>query len=356
MKSTFPIEKKKEIEVKKIVTHENPDLDSLGSAWLAKQFGKKKFPGIKEVAIEFLPGGLKMPDERQGDQWLEENNILVLDMGGGIFDHHQHPAEDNRRKLRCAATLMAEFLGIKENPALAEILRAIAQNDLYGHSTLLSLPRLIKDRNAIGKNPLDTFRVVSEWLNDIYEAQKKFVEAGNELKGNVKISQVSSDGKKIKIAKIQTDNKQAAKALRHKEKPDVIIVKNSKGNFQIFNNVVDNQSTTSLNETIKILRYEEQKKTDQITVTDSKILSQEGTVLGPGIELWHYIKNPKNGLEMLLNGSFSVQKPPTHLSEEEVMRAVLIGVDQQYFTPKCNQECSNCEFNPYDLKRCKTNS
>ena len=346
MESTFAI--------RKIVCHQSADLDCYGSIWLAKRFGQKKFPGVKEAPVEFLPGGLTMPDGRNGDQWLQDG-ILVLDMGGGTFDHHQYSADDNRKELRCATTLLADSLGIREDPALKKLLKAIALNDLYGQNGPLDLAQLIKDRNTTGKDPFGTLKMVYQWLDDLYDAQKRFVEATEEIEGTVEISELSISGdRKIKVAKARTDNPHAMKAIRHKLEGDIIMVKNSGGNIQLFNRVINNRPTASLRDTVKILKYEEQKKTGKVTVTDGHLLGEEGTVAGPGIELWHYMKNPKIGLEMVLNGSFTVQKPPTQLTEQEVMRAILIGVDEEYFAPECNNNCQSCQFYPYGLKRCSS--
>jgi len=341
---------KSTLKIKKTVSHQSPDLDALGAIWLAKKFGQKKFSGIDKAPIEFLPGGLIMPDGRTGDDWLKDG-ILVVDMGGGRFDHHQYSSKDNQQNQRCAATLVAEFLEIREDLALKQILQSIAINDLFGESRAMDLAHLIKDRNAIDKDPQETFAIVSQWLDDAYAAQQLFVEA-LEVKSTTAILSLTGD-RKIKIATALTDNPQAAKALRSNLKADVVMIKNSRGNVQIFNRTVDGVQTVGFGDVVRILRYEEQRKAGKITVTDWK-LGQEKAVPGPGIELWYYLANPRNGIEMLLNGSQTVEKPPTQLSEDEIMRAITIGIDQDYCSPGCNpQECSKCEFYPYGLKRCQ---
>lgn len=340
------------IKIEKIIGHQNPDLDTFGFIWIAKKFGGKEFPGVSDALVEFIPGGPLMPDGRTGDEWLKDG-ILVGDMGGGQHDHHQFHPEENRKNQRCATTLIADFLGIKNDPALTQILRRIVKSDLFGGDYPLDLAKLIKDANTSGKDPLETMKLVFSWLDIAYEAQKLFAKALEGLEKKAEICELTKlDKSKIKIALTDTDEPQELKAIRFQLKVDVIARFAKTGNVQIFNRVFDNQATVTLKEVIKIIRFEEQKKAGKITVTNE--LEKEGTIPGPGIGIWHYLRSPKNNSEMILNGSFTVEKQPTKLSREEILRAILIGLDEGYFAPECKKvECSNCSFNPYRLKRCR---
>lgn len=342
------------IEIRKIIGHRNPDLDTFGFIWIVRKFGEKEFTGINNAPVEFLPGGVSMPDGRTGDEWLKDG-VLVGDMGGGQNDHHQFHPEDNRKNQRCATTLIADFLGLRNDLALEPIIRSIAKNDLFGGSYPLDLAKLIKDSNSIGKDPLETMKLIFSWLDIAYEAQKLFVEAVEDSKSEVEICKLPMSNKsKIMIATTNTDNPQKLKALRFKLKVDVIARLAKTGNVQIFNRVEKNQATVTLKEVIKIIRFEEQKKAGKITVPFGNELEKEGTILGPGIDIWHYLRSPKNHSEMILNGSFTVEKPPTKLTREEILRAILIGLDKEYFAPECPKvECPNCSFYPYVLKRCR---
>lgn len=339
-------------KIEKIIGHQNPDLDTFGSIWIAKKFGEKEFLGVSDAPVEFLPGGPLMPDGRTGDEWLKDG-VLVVDMGGGQFDHHQYHPEENRKNQRCATTLMADFLGIKDEPALASILYCVAYNDLLGGTHPLDLAKLIKDSNTISKDPMETMKLVFAWLDIAYEAQKRFVVAMEDLKNEVEICELTRANKtKIKIAVTNTDNEQKLKALRFKLQVDAIVRFAKTGNVQIFNRVVKNQATVTLKEVVKIIRFEEQKKAGKITVTNE--LEKEGTIPGPGIEIWHYLKSPTNNSEMILNGSLTVKKPPTKLTREEILKAILIGLDEMYFAPECKKvKCADCSFYPYKLKRCR---
>ena len=52
--------------------------------FLLTKFGQEKYPGIKDSSIEIwqeLPAGDTLSS-------LEEKGVLLLDVGGGKFDHH----------------------------------------------------------------------------------------------------------------------------------------------------------------------------------------------------------------------------------------------------------------------------
>lgn len=67
--------------MKIIVTHLNPDLDAIASAWLVKKF----LPGWNEARIEFIPQG-----ETFNNQPVDNNpHVLHVDTGMGKLDHHR---------------------------------------------------------------------------------------------------------------------------------------------------------------------------------------------------------------------------------------------------------------------------
>lgn len=67
--------------MKMIVTHFNPDLDAVTSAWLIKKF----LPGWKTAKIVFIPAGKTYQDMPVDSQ----PEILHVDTGLGKCDHHQ---------------------------------------------------------------------------------------------------------------------------------------------------------------------------------------------------------------------------------------------------------------------------
>lgn len=82
--------------VKKIVTHQGPDLDAVTSVWLIKRF----MSGWEKTGVCFVPAG----ETWEGQPVDSDPNVLHVDTGLGKFDHHQLD-EDT-----CAAKKIFDFL------------------------------------------------------------------------------------------------------------------------------------------------------------------------------------------------------------------------------------------------------
>lgn len=83
--------------MKIIVTHFAPDVDAVTSIWLLKRF----LPGWEDAEVAFVPAGSTL----NGDIVDSDKDILHVDTGMGILDHHQTD-EDT-----CAARRTLEFVG-----------------------------------------------------------------------------------------------------------------------------------------------------------------------------------------------------------------------------------------------------
>jgi len=82
--------------MRKIVTHQAPDLDAITSVWLVKKF----LPGWEEAEVLFMSAG-----ETLDDQPVDSDpNVLHVDTGLGKFDHHQLDEDE------CAAKKIFDFL------------------------------------------------------------------------------------------------------------------------------------------------------------------------------------------------------------------------------------------------------
>ncbi|MCA9371939.1 hypothetical protein KC726_03500 [Candidatus Woesebacteria bacterium] len=66
---------------KTIVTHISPDLDAIASSWLIKRY----LPGWESADHAFVPAGNTL-DNMKADS---DKNIIHVDTGLGMFDHHQ---------------------------------------------------------------------------------------------------------------------------------------------------------------------------------------------------------------------------------------------------------------------------
>ena len=83
---------------KMIVTHKNPDLDAIVSAWLLVRFDQ---PRYGDAALAFVPAG----GTYKGEPVDSDENITHVDVGMGRFDHHQKGVEGT-----CASKLVWHHL------------------------------------------------------------------------------------------------------------------------------------------------------------------------------------------------------------------------------------------------------
>src|SRR3989338_5691125 len=96
----------------KIVLPTRSQPDTLAAIFILKKFGEEKFPGIKEAKIDFwqaVPTG-------ETTESLDKKGVVLFDLGGGRFDHH------GRKPQTTASDLVADFLGVKDDPSLAKLL------------------------------------------------------------------------------------------------------------------------------------------------------------------------------------------------------------------------------------------
>lgn len=109
---------------KTIVTHFNPDIDALTSAWLIKRF----LTGWEKAKVEFVAAGKTL-----GDEPSDSNpDIIHVDTGRGRFDHHQ----DQARKPACQQVLdelKRKNDKFREDEALERLVDVVSEADVGSH-------------------------------------------------------------------------------------------------------------------------------------------------------------------------------------------------------------------------------
>ncbi len=122
-----------QIPVKKILTHQNPDLDAILSVLLLKKYGKEKFPGVEEAEVIFSSAN-SLPENKTTAE-LEKEGVLAVDIGGGRFDTHPVENQTDADKLEhSAADLVAEYLGVLEKEGWKDIIEYVRQHDVEGRN------------------------------------------------------------------------------------------------------------------------------------------------------------------------------------------------------------------------------
>jgi hypothetical protein len=97
--------------MKIVVTHSSPDLDAIASVWLIKKF----LPGWENASIKFVLAGeridggkWKNTNETSPIECIESDEVIHVDTGMGILDHHQTISDKV-----CAASLTWDYVKAK---------------------------------------------------------------------------------------------------------------------------------------------------------------------------------------------------------------------------------------------------
>lgn len=222
----------------KIILPTRPQPDTILGIFLLKNFGREKYPGTEKAKIEIWQ---ELPkNETSGS--LEKKGVLVLDLGGGKFDHHQ--------KGRTLSQLVAEDLEILNDSALQKLLTYGERDDKYGLGTISSDPidkafglsGLIASLNrTFTKNPEKVIETILPLIEAHYLEERKRVEElprefEEKLKtGQVDVFEVKQGNKKLKVVVLESDNLSMAGWLRSSEgmKADVVCQKVSSGYVNI---------------------------------------------------------------------------------------------------------------------------
>lgn len=298
--------------VNKLVTHVMPHIDEICAFWLLRTFGESFFPGVKTAPVEFWSaGGAELT--KTADDFLKEGTLLV-GIGGGMFD--EHPTLNNERKDRqCAATLVAEHLGLGDDPALEFIMDFVRRDDLNGSGSMFDIGSLSRKMYNVYP-PEVAMNWASMALDCVYSEQVRFAkEAAEEFRSKAKKYALKNGAT---VAVIESDNDLVAKFARSRRGgfASVVIQKNSTGNVQVFSNrkcpVRIDMAKIS-----QFIRLEEQKKKGKVITLKPEDLRRDGEVRGA--EEWHYFKKG----EMLFNGSLShPDVPPTNIDLDTIRRIV----------------------------------
>lgn len=222
----------------KIILPTRPQPDTILAIFLLKSFGKEKYPGVEKAEVEIWQ---ELPKGETANS-LEKKGVLVLDLAGGKFDHHQ--------KGKTLSQLLAEDLGVSEDSSLQKLLTYGERDDKFGLGTISSDPidkafglsGLIASLNkALAKNPEKVIEIILPLITaHCLEEKKKTQELPQEFKekikqGKAEIFETKQDKKKLKIVVLESDNLSMAGWLRASEgeRADIVCQKTSSGYVNI---------------------------------------------------------------------------------------------------------------------------
>lgn len=150
----------KEEKVWTIATHggfRHPD--ELIAIWLMKKYGENMFPGIGNARTIFINAGHNKAYLGKTAVEHANNGILLVDVGGGAFDH----SKDGQN---CSAARVAQALQITNLDEMALVAYAL-KNDLAGKTNEMDFARLLKE---ISRHPDAYADRVMSWGFNVLDA------------------------------------------------------------------------------------------------------------------------------------------------------------------------------------------
>lgn len=345
------------MRITRLVTHVKPHVDEIVSIWLLRKFGAEMFPGVETAEVEYWATGGKTPDGHTPEEY-EAEGALLIGVGGGRFDEHPS-AENGRKEEKCAATLIAEALGVHDDPALEKLLKFVSNNDLKGAASPFDIAYLAKLFHE--QYPNDPERVMNWVIAGIeakYYEQSQFFHATRvEFEKVARVEQMRGPKGNLPVAVIESDDAQMGKFARSQYgcQAAMVIQKRSSGNVFIQTN---QRFGLRLHDVVQTLRIREREVKGWKGQSDWKTLAVEGRV--EGAEEWWFQEKTQS----VFNGSLTATDvPPTRIPFEEIVQIVRIGIDPLSFEPSrtaqcvknvCNSSPRNpCPWYRYGLHRCR---
>lgn len=307
--------------------------DTLAAIFLLKKFGQERYPGIGIAHITIQ----QVVQDGESAQSLEKKGCLLIDMGGGRYDHHTKP------KGATASLLVANDLGVTEKPAISKLLEYARRDDLFGRGTIsedpidraFGLSALIYNLNksCVGR-PERVVEIIMPVLAGHYneevrrteELPREFMEA--EQAGKVRvIADIRQREKKLNVICIESDNGGMTGYLRSVSggRFDVVIQKMAIGHVNILTRPTKRLDLRSLACIIRIREAEISGKQ-----LEEDIFSLCRPARHPGVKEWYY----DHATNSLQNGGLHPKEiPATKIPWDEFPKLVEAGLSEKLFNP-----------------------
>ncbi|MEK7158289.1 MAG: hypothetical protein AAB733_01820 [Patescibacteria group bacterium] len=314
--------------IKKILTLPRIQIDLLVAIILLRRYGRDVFPGIEHATLEFR----STPPEGKTPEDVERLGILLLDLGGGRFDHHAATEEH-----ASVTTLVARTLGIFENKELSKLFQFVERDEVKGQGIIskdpldraFGLSGLLMSLNWIyQENPATVVDllvpVLTAHIDEQYRRNVLFPTIYQELreKGDVILKQIRNNGRVRKVAFLRSDVQGLVGFLRayRKVDADLVVQCHSSGHT----NLISKQTQRLLLGRVVVrLRSEELRlKGKDLTLVPEGELEQSGRM--NDVPEWYY-DTVTNSIQ---NGGVALdQVSATQIPFEKMIEIVTAGME-----------------------------
>lgn len=158
-------------EIHALVVHRFPDDDAWLSTWIARKF----IPRAANAQLVFVRSGEKLPGTE------DDPHVLHFDTGGGEYDQHNRSLEKT-----CSAVLLANRLGVQNDPGLTELLKMATDVDNVRklpptsiHYAIEGYARLFQKENEVAWEKVQ--ERVFELFNIVYGQEAQRARGKNDL-------------------------------------------------------------------------------------------------------------------------------------------------------------------------------
>ncbi|MEK9177385.1 MAG: hypothetical protein AAB923_03750, partial [Patescibacteria group bacterium] len=198
---------------------------------------------------------------------LEDKGVLVIDIGGGPFDHHAS------REKTTASALVAGELGVLEIPALQKLLAYAKRDDFFGKGTIstdaldraFGLSGLVVNLNKrFPDDPGKVFSLVAPLIEAHYvEEMRRTEELPREFEAKMSAGEVETDtirqgDKNLKAVILSSDNVSLPGYLRSQQggRFDIVLQWLSSGHANILTRPTKRPDLRGLVRTIRMKEIE----------------------------------------------------------------------------------------------------
>lgn len=310
------------VPIHTVVMYPRPHPDPICTLFLLREFGEQYFLGVKEAKIEYWN---MMPAGKTADE-LEAQGYLLIDIGGGKFDHHHG---SHGPKTDCASTLVAKYLGVDGRPELKKLLQYVKRDDLEGKGIIskdiidraFGLSALVMNLNRDYPDYPDyvvdtVYRIFLAHYHEEYRRKVLMPQEWEELKASGKANQfeVAHNGRRYRVVTLESDSKTIVGFVRAVKtiQADIVVQRTPSGHTNIITN--QNKQPISLRGLIVALRRAEADKRDyDISSLSESQLEQPGRL--SQVPEWYFDTAAKT----LQNGGAAAQGiEPTELSLHDI--------------------------------------
>lgn len=169
--------------MKTIVTHLSPDLDAVASVWLIKKY----LIGWGNAQIKLVPSGTTL-DNQPPDS---NKNVIHVDTGLGLFDHHQTNEYLSATKLVYKYLLKEDLIDSKDIKSIEKIVEYVNSTDHFAEVFYFEpdsdrydfmIRQLVDGLKVINREETKLIEIIFQLLEAVLIVFKNKLSAEDEIK------------------------------------------------------------------------------------------------------------------------------------------------------------------------------